>query len=893
MNNVSDALTPTLSVSPQGRLHFEGASEDLVELAAAFANGSGHGLLLLESIDAALLPDAVFAYWRDFARAQLAQVAAEPGIEDRDFEFDPLVFELDEADVARLLLALPPMKGAEYVGADCLRRLRLNLSWEMHKAIFNHAGNARDYFASRHPHLKLLGRVCFHLAENKHNPDLPFAFLATYAHQVGGDSRVKHLPLNRALEEYAGANKRKALLHLLEPINKAAQASDFIKGLADSGAIYHPQGWTAREAYKFLTAIPVFEHAGIAVRVPDWWKTGKATSPEVKVTIGEKPPFRVGAEALLSFDAALMLGDDAITERDIAELLERSDNLVFFKGKWVEVDQQKLDDLLGKWKAAQAQMREGGVTFAKAMRMMAGMGAENQSEAEPGTAAARVVSGPWLEQTLRQLRDPAEDDTLQKLLDEHVRATLRPYQRQGVAWLNLLHQLQLGAVLADDMGLGKTLQVIALLALNKSRGQTGGALLVVPASLIGNWLAELKRFAPTLVAHVAHPTGDGLEKPSGPNDAVIVTYAMVARLHWVQASDWSLIVLDEAQAIKNPDAKQTKAVKALKATHRLALTGTPVENRLADLWSLFDFASPGLLGSPKQFDRFMKRKDADGKPPYAALRTLTQPYLLRRLKTDKRIISDLPDKTEMKTFCGLSKAQIALYQQTVEKLDHDLREADGIQRRGIILACLMRFKQICNHPSQWLKDESFTARDSGKFQRLAEICEVIAEKQEKALVFTQFREMTGPLHAFLTSIFGTSGLVLHGGTPVGERQNMVQDFQREDGPPFFVLSLKAGGTGLNLTAAAHVIHFDRWWNPAVENQATDRAFRIGQKRNVLVHKFICTGTLEERIDQLIESKRALSDSVIEGGDGAMLTEMSNAELLKIVKLDMKAMDDSS
>ncbi len=289
----------------------------------------------------------------------------------------------------------------------------------------------------------------------------------------------------------------------------------------------------------------------------------------------------------------------------------------------------------------------------------------------------------------------------------------------------------------------------------------------------------------------------------------------------------------------------------------------------------------------------MKRKDADGKPPYAALRTLTQPYLLRRLKTDKRIISDLPDKTEMKTFCGLSKAQIALYQQTVEKLDHDLREADGIQRRGIILACLMRFKQICNHPSQWLKDESFTARDSGKFQRLAEICEVIAEKQEKALVFTQFREMTGPLHAFLTSIFGTSGLVLHGGTPVGERQNMVQDFQREDGPPFFVLSLKAGGTGLNLTAAAHVIHFDRWWNPAVENQATDRAFRIGQKRNVLVHKFICTGTLEERIDQLIESKRALSDSVIEGGDGAMLTEMSNAELLKIVKLDMKAMDDST
>ncbi|MFH1158291.1 MAG: DEAD/DEAH box helicase, partial [Pseudomonadota bacterium] len=314
-------------------------------------------------------------------------------------------------------------------------------------------------------------------------------------------------------------------------------------------------------------------------------------------------------------------------------------------------------------------------------------------------------------------------------------------------------------------------------------------------------------------------------------------------------------------------------------------------NRLSDLWSLFDFASPGLLGSAKEFDRFMKRKDERGNPPHAVLRALTRPYILRRLKTDKSIISDLPDKTEMKTYCQLTKAQTALYEQAVEKLALDLKSSDGIQRRGIILSYLMRFKQICNHPSQWVKDSGFAPQDSGKFLRLRDICEVIAEKQEKALVFTQFREMTEPLAAFLRGIFGREGLILHGETPVGKRPGMVAEFQRDEGPPFFVLSLKAGGIGLNLTAASHVIHFDRWWNPAVENQATDRAFRIGQKRNVLVHKFICRGTLEERIDEMIESKRALSGMVMEDAGGALLTEMSDKELLKLVALDIRSAEN--
>jgi non-specific serine/threonine protein kinase len=318
------------------------------------------------------------------------------------------------------------------------------------------------------------------------------------------------------------------------------------------------------------------------------------------------------------------------------------------------------------------------------------------------------------------------------------------------------------------------------------------------------------------------------------------------------------------------------------------MTGTPVENRLADLWSIFDFINPGLLGSGKEFARFTKRLADRPHNPYAPLRELVRPYILRRLKTDKSVISDLPDKTEVKAFCHLSPKQAALYQQAVAELAEHLDGAEGIGRRGVILAFLMRFKQICNHPSQWLGDGAWAEADSGKFARLREIAEVIAARQEKVLVFTQFREATAPVAAFLGSIFGRAGLVLHGETPVKKRQELVRRFQEDEQVPFFVLSLKAGGTGLNLTAATHVVHLDRWWNPAVENQATDRTFRIGQSRNVLVHKFVCRGTIEEKIDGLIESKQRLSKDLLEGGAEMLLTEMKDDELLKLVALDIHA-----
>jgi non-specific serine/threonine protein kinase len=474
-----------------------------------------------------------------------------------------------------------------------------------------------------------------------------------------------------------------------------------------------------------------------------------------------------------------------------------------------------------------------------------------------------------------------------------LRATLRPYQQVGVNWLWFLSELGLGACLADDMGLGKTVQVLALLL---AQGERGPSLLVLPASLLANWKSELQRFAPSLTALCLHPSEmnrDTLaalaadpEKALASVDVVLTTYGMVQRQEWLKKTDWNLIVLDEAQAIKNPATRQSREVKGLSGRARIALTGTPVENRLSDLWSLFDFISPGLLGSASRFKQFVHALEGHEPPSYAPLRTLVQPYILRRLKTDRSVIADLPDKVEMPAWCGLSKVQARLYGEAVKSLAHALKEQrEGMKRRGLILSTLMRFKQICNHPGQALGDGDFAEERSGKFVRLRELVEEIASRQEKVLVFTQFREMTEPLAAFLTQIFGRPGLVLHGGTPVAERKKLVDRFQQEEGPPFFVLSLKAGGTGLNLTAAGHVIHFDRWWNPAVENQATDRAFRIGQKKNVMVHKFVCKGTVEEKIDALIAAKADLATELLEGAE-RLLTEMDDEALLRLVSLDL-------
>jgi non-specific serine/threonine protein kinase len=918
------AMTIELCITPHGKPHVEltgGGGEEKQQqrddrsagagglspaaarrIGEAFARGTPHGLLDLATSELrAFLPPGL-NYARDFARSYFTKLCQTPGFAEGTEVPRLLVPSIEELTTEAQ--AVPPIKGAEYLTADALTEWWVELDAVVRAEIRATEGGAVAWLREKSPVWRLVGRVTFHLAENKRDPENPFAFLATYAGKLSAQAKVIQQPLGRALEEYSGAGNRAALLTLLTPVRAAAEKSALVKELVDSGDVYHPLAWTPRDAYRFLRDVPAMEESGLIVHVPDWWKAHRPPRPIVNVQIGEAAKSKLGAAALLDFNVGVSLEGEALTNEEVQSLLTSNDGLVLLKGKWVEVDRAKLDEALKHWKTVAREAKEGGVSFFEGMRLLAGATLEGDTTTKIPQETKEwvgITAAGSLDETLRQLRDPQLSGDA---VPPDLHAQLRPYQMVGVSWLRFMSRLGLGACLADDMGLGKTIQVLALL-LHMKRGTAGvngsnsPSLLIVPASLIANWKAEIARFSPSLSMLIVHAsekpefktTVDGAVDVSG-KDLVISTYGMLGRTPWLRERAWRMVILDEAQAIKNSGTRQTKAVKELRAEGRIVLTGTPVENRLSDLWSIFDFLNPGLLGSAKAFGTFAKQLAEREHNTYGPLRTLVRPYILRRMKTDKRIIADLPDKTEVTAFCGLSKAQTILYEQAVKELSQAISSADGIQRRGIVLAMLMRLKQICNHPSQLSGNGDYDPNQSGKFQRLREICEELAERQEKALVFTQFREITAPLAHFLSGVFDRPGLVLHGQTPVGKRRQLVESFQSEDGPPFFVLSLRAGGTGLNLTEASHVIHFDRWWNPAVENQATDRAFRIGQKRNVLVHKFCCRGTVEEKIDALITEKTGMARDLLDDAGGEkLLTEMSNEELMRMVSLDVsKAME---
>jgi non-specific serine/threonine protein kinase len=895
-------LSFDLVLTPAGHLRIKEAESEeagpsgawMLKVADAFTSCQAAGLFALAASNTDTPLSPTFAYWRDFASRYVTQLCRTP--ESAGSRLEP-VDPPGPAELGAFREAAPPMLGGEYLNADLLHRFWIALDEWVREEIASSGQGLSGWLKKHAPLWQQVGRVCFHLAENKNDPRFPFAFLATYAPRLSRAGQVQYQPLAKALQEYAGQKNKKALISLLSPVQAAAEKSAFVRKLVAAGDVFHALAWSPKEAYTFLQDIPQLEESGLLVRVPDWWQ--KRPRPRVAITMGDKKHRRLGTDTMLDFKVELALGEERLTQAEWRQLMEAEDGLVNLKGKWIEVDREKLSEALTHWKRVEKQAGRDGISFIEGMRLLAGTPTDLDPEgaaADKSREWAFVDAGTWLSDVLAALRDPARMGSDGP--SRNFRGTLRPYQVTGQNWLRFLTSLGLGACLADDMGLGKTIQILALLLYLKDNGEKEKrpSLLVLPASLLANWRDEIKRFAPSLAACFVHSSetaktdlADIVANPGralAAKDLVLTTYGMLLRQPWLLDMEWDLVILDEAQAIKNPGTDQTRAVKKLKAKAKIALTGTPVENRLSDLWSIFDFLCPGLLGSAAKFKEFQKRLERREQDRYGPLRRLVQPYILRRLKTDRSIIADLPDKTEVKTFCGLTKKQAALYARAVEELAHALHGIDGMKRRGLVLSYLLKFKQICNHPSHLLGDRHYDPAESGKYERLRAIGEEIALRQEKALVFTQFREITEPLAAFLAEVFGREGLVLHGGTPVSKRKDLIHAFEKEDGPPFFVLSLKAGGTGLNLTAASHVVHFDRWWNPAVENQATDRAFRIGQKKNVLVHKFVCRGTVEEKIDELMEEKRELSDGILKAGTETLLTEMSDKELLDLVALNI-------
>jgi SNF2 family DNA or RNA helicase len=676
-------------------------------------------------------------------------------------------------------------------------------------------------------------------------------------------------------------------------LSSLGQAARMCPRIVASLRSAEPKGYAldSSGAHEFLREkAATLEEAGFTVMLPAWWSR-KGSKVRLAVRANVKSPQmqnkgRLSLGEIVQFDWEVAIGGEKLSLKELEALAEMKAPLVRLRGQWVELNATEIQAAIDFWKkaASHASVRD--------IVQMA-LGAK---EAPRGLQFDRVKATGWVGKLLKDLKGNTAIKEL--TVPGAFVGTLRPYQVRGYSWLSFVSQWGLGACLADDMGLGKTVQTLALIQRDWEHNGKRPVLLVCPTTVVNNWQKEAARFTPQMPVMVHHGVGrskgDAFKDRVRQHAIVISSYGLLHRdLKVLREVPWSAVILDEAQNIKNPETQQARAARSLKSDYRLALTGTPVENSVGDLWSLMEFLNPGFLGTQAEFKRkfFVPIQAERDSTASERLKRITGPFILRRLKTDKTIISDLPEKMEMKVFCPLTKEQTSLYAAIVREIDQALESSEGIQRKGMVLATLSKLKQVCNHPAQFLGDNSAIPGRSGKLERLTEMMEEIIEVGDRALVFTQFAEMGNILQKHFQDTLGREVLFLHGGTTKSQRDRMVERFQNEQSsPPVFILSLKAGGTGLNLTAANHVFHFDRWWNPAVEDQATDRAFRIGQTRNVQVHKFVCAGTLEEKIDEMIELKKEISEHVISAGEG-WITELSNKDLREIWALRKEALGD--
>ncbi|MHB8263139.1 MAG: SNF2-related protein [Acidimicrobiales bacterium] len=761
-------------------------------------------------------------------------------------------------------------------------------------------------------------RTCFRLVEPVEDPEVVDPpWKVEFLLQPGNDPSAlvpagdvwTASPAAKAIEaiDYGGEN---TVQQLLTGLGRASRLMPVLETALQVSRPEHLELDT-EGARTFLSEYaPVLEQAGFGVFVPQWWRTRSA---RIGVRMrayspgggdGSGTPSLVGQDGLCRYDYEVALGDETLSLDELRALAETKMSLVRVRGKWVELGRNELELAIRALELRSQKAEPEQMTVVDLIR--AGLGLE---ESNVGLPVVDIVATGWLGNLLAGgagagagagAGDGQRYES--RSTPGSFKGSLRPYQERGLGWLWYLDHLGLGACLADDMGLGKTAQLLALLLAEREDADApkrfGPTLLICPMSVVGNWQREAARFSPSLAVHVHHgadrESGKSFTRAAKKADIVITSYSLVVRdSELLKSVKWRRVVLDEAQNIKNPGTKQSQAVRALDAPRRVALTGTPVENRLSELWSIMTFLNAGLLGSQEAFrDQFAVKierhhdDDAAGK-----LKKITGPFILRRLKTDKSIITDLPEKNEMKVYCNLTREQATLYQATVDDMLERLEQASGIQRKGVILSSIMKLKQVCNHPAHFLADGSRMEGRSGKLARLEEVIEEALSENDRMLCFTQFSEMGHLLVAHLEGRLGCRIPFLHGGRSKRDRDAMVEEFQSGNGSPVFILSLKAGGVGLNLTEANHVIHYDRWWNPSVEDQATDRAFRIGQHKDVQVRKFICIGTMEERIDLMIDQKRELSERIIGSGE-AWLTELSTDQIRDMVALSADAVAEA-
>ncbi len=777
--------------------------------------------------------------------------------------------QISNSEIQAIIANVPMIIGHEFVDESWIIQQQIKFDDLVKYEIETSKKTPINFLTSKKEDLVIPSRIYFHLVANENNDDrrYPFAFLATYTVKYG--NKISHVPLKNALLEFK--NNKKDLSLLISSISKSENQSEFVSKYLHSGEIFLPMKISEQDAYIFLKEVHIFENCGIVCRIPKWY-----TESESKICIDFDEiqiwNLRFLSQAALNyFSPKLIYKGVEISVDEAKLLLEQKEGLEFIKGKWIENNHQELEALLNEYES----YSKDGTTLLEILKSKSGL-TKNINKSPIDIEFTRED---WLQQCIdKSIRTnycelPTKFETI-----------LRQYQKEAFSWLWGMYEMGFGVCLADDMGLGKTVEVISFLEKFR-KNDNGHVLILVPATLVANWQSEMNKFAPEIEMFVLKGSNEPKEG-TFKSFITITTYQTVLKSNYLNTVCWDVIILDEAQAIKNFYTSSAKKIKSLNSKMRIAMTGTPIENNVLELWSIFDFLNPGLLGDRDQF----KKIYTSGQEANIKIKELIQPFVLRRVKTDKNIISDLPEKNEIDVTINMTKEQIVLYNKVVETMNDSIMLAkDNTQAHAILLSTVMKLKQVCNHPSQYYGFSNYDENESGKFIELRNICETIYSKREKVLVFTQFKEIIPALNNVLKSVFRCSGATIDGDTSMSKRNQYVTDFQSGK-YPYMVLSLKTAGVGLNLTEAQNVIHFDRWWNPAVENQATDRVYRIGQKNNVIIYKFVTSNTVEELINEMLKKKQDLADKYINDLNNNVLLKLSTKELIKAISYGGEEID---